>query len=198
NKANVTFERSQELKDSLEMLSVPYESLQTTSLSSHTSLTSQSSQLPSYWKANYSAPDDGLKVFLPQLTATNSMPVLTILEGLIISSQDSFHTLVITFAVIVFNKIVTALAISCEIAERTHCKVMPVSTIFSFSLLPALGFLIVVAFDHILFVDTNEKRISALILSVVSSASVLQIIIISIRNNYMQFVVPQRNAIVQH
>ena len=178
-------------KDSLEIISLPYDSLQPSSVSSHTSHT-----LPSYWGQNYKS--DPLKVYLPQLTSINSMPVLTILEGVVISSQETHDMQLLTFAVILFHKIITALTIICEIYDRTESKLLPISTIVSFSLLPALGFTLVLGMRHLIFVDQIENRVSVLVLSVISSGCLLHIILISVRNSYMQFLLPHKNGIIQH
>ena len=180
----------EEQKDSLEIVSLPYDSLQPSSLST------ESTQLPSFWKTNYKS--DPLKVYLPQLTSVNSMPVLTILEGVVISSQETHDMLLLTFAVILFHKIITAFTIISEIYDRTENKLLPFSTVVSFSLLPALGFVIVLGLKHLIFVDTIENRISSMVLSVISSGSLLHIILISVRNSYIQFLLPHKNGIIQH
>ena len=173
---------------SLEVLSLPYDSLEPVSIAS---------QLPSYWRTDYK-PDTNVKVYLPQLTCVNSMPVLMMLEGVVISSQETHHVLLLTFAVILFHKIITSFTIISELYDRTDAKLMPISTIMTFTVLPAFGFVVVIGLKNLIFVDTTENRILSMVLSVISSGSLFHLLLINVRNSYMQFLMPHRNGIVQH
>lgn len=183
-------QESEEPKDSLEVLSLPYDSLEPTSLASQ--------QLPSYWRTDHKSVNNSVKLYLPQLTCVNSMPVLTVLEGVIVCSQETHHVLLLAFVVILFHKIITSFTIISELFDRTDSKLMPISTIMTFTVLPAVGFLVVVGLKDLIFVETTENRILSMVLSVISSGSLLHLLLINVRNSYMQFLMPHRNGIVQH
>jgi len=189
-------EEQEKQKDSLEILNMSYDSSEQNSLpvSVH-SETTVSSQLPSYWQT--SERSDNTKVYLPQLTLATSMPILLVLEGVIIGSQETFDMLWMTFAVILFHKTITGFILSFEIYEKTNCKMMPTTTLISYSFLPAIGLLIVMMFE-LIFVEPLNERICQMIFSAISAGSLLHIILICVRNNYIELVAPLKNGIIQH
>jgi hypothetical protein len=181
-------------KDSLDIMEMSADSLQPNSMP--ISLESEiSSQLPSYWQNSDTT--DETKVYLPQLTLATSMPILAISEGIVIASQENFDIFWMSFAVLLFHKIITAFVISFEIYEKTDRKMMPITSLISFSFLPAIGFFIVM-FNNLIFIEDFNRSVCEMIFSSISAATLLHIILLCVRNNYIQFLAPLKNGIIQH
>ena len=149
---------------------------------------------PSYW--NTMNDNKAVNVYLPQLTLSASMPVYSVLEGIVIASQDTISLIWLMFFVILLHKITTSIVLSLQYLSQTNSKTIPTLTLIMFSLLPIIGFFIVFL-SNTFYHSSFTKCVIQLIFSSLSCGVVLHIVFLCMRQN-LCFIASIRNGIIQH